>query len=114
MERRKQAGAASSDTDTEAEEADAQSCTRPAEIERPDDEAAREARKKQSKLQDFLSYLETEQHTENIAQVQQQLEEYILREGLDDYQSIKDPQFREFAKDLSERRAFMELCKKAH
>jgi hypothetical protein len=32
-----------------------------------------------------------EKRTENIAQVQQKLEEYILKEGFDDYQSIKDP-----------------------
>jgi len=31
-----------------------------------------------------------EKHTENIGKVQQKLEEYILREGLNDYQSIKD------------------------
>jgi hypothetical protein len=32
-----------------------------------------------------------EKHPENIAQVQQKLEEYILKEGLNDYKSIKDP-----------------------
>jgi hypothetical protein len=63
---------------------------------------------------DFLSYLELEQHSENIEQVQQQLQEYILKEGLANYGKIKDPQFSEFAKALTERRTFMELCKKAY
>jgi len=61
----------------------------------------------------FMKYLEIESHSQNIAAIQSHLEDYVLKQGLRDYNEIHDPEFRQFAKHVSDKKTFFDLCKHA-
>ena len=60
-----------------------------------------------------MKYLEIESHSQNIAAIQSHLEDYVLKQGLRDYNDIRDPEFRQFAKHVSDKKTFFDLCKHA-
>lgn len=61
----------------------------------------------------FIDYVTKDNFQENIIQLQNQLGEDFLKKGFEGHEKFDDPQIALFAKFISERKQFYDMCKSA-